>query len=218
MYPTIECTLDEADQQDWWRLNNASFSDLNDIDNDGVQNDEDLDDDGDGLIEIRMADMFNNMRYVLNGTGYSDGGVSINATGCGGDCKGYELMGDIDLSGSNWMPIGGPGCEGSPFAAVFEGNRHTIKDLTINRPNESCVGLFSSLEPDAIIRNVRLSVRGINGANKTGGLVGLARGARIHSSRVTLLDGNEINGANKTGGLVGSAEGARISSSGVSIE
>ena len=181
-YPAITCAPNGVKpQRNWWMLNKVNFLALNsmtdDSDNDGVPDDADLDDDGDGLIEINSLAMFNNIRYVLNGSGYKDGDLSVTSfSGCSGDCKGYELTRDIYLGSLDWMPIGGPGCESSPFAAIFEGNNHRIYSLNIFLPEESCVGLFASLESDAVIKNVHLHPRRINGANNTGGLVGLARG------------------------------------------
>ena len=43
-----------------------------DLDNDGVFDTDDVDDDGDGLIEIRSLDMLHNIRYNLAGTSYDD--------------------------------------------------------------------------------------------------------------------------------------------------
>ena len=43
---------------------------LPDLDGDLIRDSADIDDDGDGLIEIWNADMLHNVRYVLNGTGY----------------------------------------------------------------------------------------------------------------------------------------------------
>ena len=180
-----------------------------DDDGDGVPDHADLDDDGDGLIELRSAAMLDNTRYAPDGSGYSERAGSINNLGCGGQggvvrCEGYELMANISLSGFAWTPIGGPGCGGSPFAAVFEGNGYRISGLSLNRSDESCVGLFASLEPGALIQNVDLTGDVINGGNNTGGLVGSGRWAHIRSSS-TLF--NEINGMDNVGGLVGDGEG-----------
>ena len=44
-----------------------------DPDEDGILTVVDVDDDGDGLIEIRTAAELNNIRYVLDGSGYQAG-------------------------------------------------------------------------------------------------------------------------------------------------
>ncbi len=100
-----------------------------DLDGDGVLNAVDVDEDGDGLIELRTAEQLNMMRYSLDGSGLDDGTsdndntTGGNSDGCGGGfhsngttittCNGYEQMADIDLndlgrdaSGSNWEPVG----------------------------------------------------------------------------------------------------------------
>ena len=64
----------------------------------------DVDDDGNGLIELWNATMFDNVRYVLNGSGYgvSSAESDIRSDGCGGqvginECNGYELTANISL-------------------------------------------------------------------------------------------------------------------------
>ena len=150
-----------------------------DCDDDNLRDDADVDDDGDGLIELWSATMFDNVRYVLNGSGY---GVSstesdIRSDGCGGqgginECNGYELTANISLSdyasGLGWDPIGE--LRGSfidelgetilntsgSFNAIFDGNGHWIRDLRINRISRKGVGLFGSVTGDATIRNLNV--------------------------------------------------------------
>ena len=78
-------------------------------------------------------------------------------------CQGYELTADLDFdapgapdytSGAGWVPIGADGTN-TKFAAIFDGNGHTISNLTINSSNVQDVGLFGWAEGDEI-RNVGL--------------------------------------------------------------
>ena len=69
-----------------------------DCDNDGAGDGADIDDDGDGLIEITTPVELNAVRYALEGDGRRllRNGV-LNTDGCGGDgsitsCNGYELV------------------------------------------------------------------------------------------------------------------------------
>ena len=91
-----------------------------DTDGDGIKNDEDIDDDNDGLIEIYTLAQLNNMRYNLGGTGYqtsssmtpvTTGAPTAATADCASDTGGiylcgYELMSnldfDIDNDGSTW--------------------------------------------------------------------------------------------------------------------
>ena len=74
----------------------------------------DVDDDGDGLIEIGTHAEFNAIRYSMAGTSLiSTMGGEEDSTGCGGQagissCSGYELTDDISLASyPKWVPIGG---------------------------------------------------------------------------------------------------------------
>ncbi len=202
-----------------------------DDDNDGHMNDIDIDDDGDGLIEIGTAAELDAVRYALNGRGIRLlGGAALNTTGCGGadgisSCSGYELVRDISLvayanadGGKGWQPLGNDtasstdGCQGDPFDGTFEGNGRMISGLSINRPDQDCVGLFGSIAANSEIRNLKLRAERVVGKLFVGGLVGDGSLARIHSSSVEV---GEVSGRNNIGGLVGEGSLARIHSSSV---
>lgn len=131
-----------------------------DIDDDGVANDVDVDDDGDGLIEIHDLVMLNAIRHDLDGRYYDDEaddgeGNEGDATGCpSAGCRGYELVRSLDFADdgsypdgiieSAWRPNQGnlgagdnagwePINDGTsnPFGATFDGNGHTISNLYI---------------------------------------------------------------------------------------
>ncbi len=203
-----------------------------DCDGDSVVDGEDIDDDGDGLIEIATAEELDAVRYALNGNGRRlSEDAALNTTGCGGDgsttsCNGYELVADISLAtyanadgGKGWQPLGhdtdsGTGqCQGAAFAGTFEGNGWTISDLSINRLSEDCVGLFGHIAEDSEIRNLTIRAETVIGEDSVGGLVGDGRSARIISSSVVA---DEVRGSGaRVGGLVGWGDSARIISSSV---
>lgn len=69
----------------------------------------------------------------------------------------YRLTADVDLAGLDWTPIG---TSTYPFAGVFDGNGHSIKNLTLTKCNtDAKVGLFGSVKT-AVIKN--LTIEGAN--------------------------------------------------------
>ncbi len=75
----------------------------------------DVDEDDDGLIEVRSLIELHNMRYNLAGTSYKTNTASVgNSAGCPtgseGGCFGYELTQDLDFDrdgdGKTWSGIG----------------------------------------------------------------------------------------------------------------
>ncbi len=157
-----------------------------------------VDIDGDGLIEIYNADHLNAIRYNLSGTSWKSSAISTGLTGgCpAGVCRGYELVGNIDLGttrwgttsgytgtdrlSSGWDPIGQ--CQGSTsscsttnsFNAIFEGNGFEISNLFIYQSamNKSS-GLFSGVGLNGSINGLGLNIVWISSASsKVGGLVG----------------------------------------------
>ena len=198
-----------------------------DDDNDNLPDELDIDDDGDGLIEIRTADMLHNVRYTLNGRGYRESAMAaVNDLGCGNqadsECIGYELTADISLAdyadyegGKGWLPIGNDtdmdgDCGAQGFNATFEGNGMTISDLTIARDDEECVGLFGFMAPAARIRNLHIRADSIHGKNSVGALVGDGRHAIIANSSAI---SHTVKGTATIGGLIGDGRFAEITSS-----
>ena len=207
-------------------------SDSNDEDGDGCRNDEDIDDDGDGLIELATHQQLNAIRYALNGNGSrSAENAALDTTGCGGDggttCSGYELVADISLAtyaddegGKGWQPLGHDidgaiiGCQGTAFNGTFDGNGWTISNLNISRSAEDCVGLFGHMARGSEIRNLTLSGKAVAGRNRVGALVGESNSARIVAAEVVM---EKMRGATAVGGLMGFGNDARVHSSSVEV-
>ena len=209
----------------------VSNNEQDDFDNDMVGDACDVDTDGNGLIEIATAQELNQTRYNLLGSSFtrSAGGVG-DANGCGNggsvtECNGYELTNDISLADyANWQPIGScmnyndssGSCTPTTkfFNAIFDGNNHTINDLTITNLAGSYAkgaGLFGAIGSDSILRNIHIRSGNISdGGNNVGLLVGYARGAMIINSSAE--GAVNASGAN-VGGLVGLGWDAEITSS-----
>ncbi len=206
-----------------------------DNDSDGCRAaDEDVDDDGDGLIEIATAAELYLVRYNLGGTSFKIKADAVgNATGCGGQdgittCNGYELAANISLSDyDNWQPIGEcfsyreilnevfcNDAEAS-FNSIFDGNGHIISNLTIINDSADYVngsGLFGAITSPVQLRNVHIRDANISGGFRyVGALVGFTHLSNIASSSVQQ---GEINtNADNVGTLVGYGFGITVSSS-----
>ena len=123
-----------------------------DTDIDGIPDSTDVDDDGDGLIEIDSLEKLHNIRYNLIGTSYktSDDDVG-DKTGCGGVggviiCNGYELTQDLSFDkngdGITWS---GNSMDGytldvddsiSPYFIVVEGGWEPIGEGTLDHNDD----------------------------------------------------------------------------------
>ncbi len=108
----------------------------------------------------------------------------------------YILMNDIDLSSvSSWVPIGS---SSSNFIGSFNGNGHTISNLTIT--SGDYVGLFGYVV-DASIYNLTISSANIAGLDYAGGLVGLVSNTKIWD---IIMQDVVVSGYGSVGGIVGS--------------
>ncbi len=171
------------------------------------------DSDGDGLIEIHTIEQLNAVRYDLDGNGQvaqsDEAAYSAafsnpeNGVVCptGTTCEGYELFGDLAFGPDTaWTPIGD---NANPYNADFDGNGHSIANLSINSPSTDQVGLFGVLASGKTIRNVGLLHVDISGGHQTGALVGRNLGA-VESSYVT----GSVSGTTEVGALVGRSAGS----------
>ena len=195
------------------------------------------DSDGDGLIEIENLDQLNAIRYDLDGTGQvaaanavayatafpgrsqSHGCPDRNSDNNPGPCAGYELNADLDFdtdgSGSvgagddypNWAPIA---TGTSSYTAAFNGNGHTISNMTINISGVSQAGLFGSTSGGTLenvgLLDVSITARD-SGAQflSVGGLAGYRRGA-VRASYATGTINTTVGSVptvTSAGGIVG---------------
>ncbi|MBN2857260.1 MAG: T9SS type A sorting domain-containing protein [Candidatus Delongbacteria bacterium] len=131
---------------------------------------------------IGNPDDLNNIRYI---TGY------LNVKNY------FQQISDIDInvapwnSGEYWKPI-------KYFTDIYNGNDFSIDNLTIVRPEENNLGLFSETE-DALIRNLKFNSAGIIGGNNAGTVAGYAENSTFNNINISVM----MTGENNVGGLVG---------------
>ena len=180
----------------------------------GDRADYDLDDDG--LIEINDLLDLDEIRNNLNGATLYGSSLGCPVSGC----KGFELTTDLDFDsngdnkvnaedhgglfwdgGKGWSPIGRYYHEG-PFAAIFNGNGHQIRNLYIKRPDDYRVGLFSyaqnSVFEDLIITGPQSLVEG---STYVGALVGYTTLSEFRR----IFVGAHMRGRSTVGQLMGRA-------------
>jgi len=88
----------------------------------------------------------------------------------------YQLIADIDLDGEDWVPIGDID---TPFQGNFNGNGHTISNLSINDNHMGFNGLFGYLKGDVEDLNIINFTIDIddNFVINAGGLAGMSLGS-----------------------------------------
>lgn len=128
----------------------------------------------------------------------------------------FVLANDIDLSdfstGEGWVPIG---TIANKFTGTFNGNGYTISNLTINRPDTTCQGLFGDAN-NATLKNINIKNANIT-ANIGGGiLMGAQRGGSTSNCHT---EGVLVGKTHSFGGIVGQFYGEiKNCSSNVKIE
>jgi hypothetical protein len=137
----------------------------------------------------------------------------------------YVLMNDLDATtvgyaqlagpaangGRGWDPLGTYGMwdaqqwkwAGDMFQGAFYGRGHQIRNLFINRPDDSQVGLFGHVN-QGLLDDVGVTDSAVNGGSYAGGLVGWSSGATI---RNCYYSGSVTSGA-FAGGLAGFYHGS----------
>ena len=164
--------------------------------------------DGDGWFGICSVQQLEAIQTL--GTG-SDKGQRTVLDLAVRNARRYELVRDLDAAAiANWVPIGNCGTENNcmvardkyGFAGGLDGNGHTLRNLTINRPDTGGVGLFGTLAKTGVVRNLTLENATVTGLHGTGALVGANFGyvADCHASV-------KVVGRLATAGLVGGNAG-----------
>jgi filamentous hemagglutinin family protein len=111
----------------------------------------------------------------------------------------YALGTDVDaISVANFAPIGAS----STFSGIFDGQGHTVSNLTINDTTDNYVGLFG--HSIGKIRNINLSAESVTGsANYLGGLAGYSSGKVSNSTVAGALMQEDTLHEDYFGGLLG---------------
>jgi hypothetical protein len=153
----------------------------------------DYDVDADGLIEINsLADFF-----AIQDT-FGAAQLYGESTGCPDQgCSGFELMADLDFAST-------PSTQSWPAAylyqSVFEGNYHTIKNITASSFKGGDGGLFRTLDKSTL-RNLNIENVNFNQTADTylGTIAATALNSFLINVRVT---GGSLRATHYTGGLV----------------
>ena len=131
----------------------------------------------------------NNIRYYLDRHFILVNDLHVTTAGYG------EWASPTANAGKGWQPIG---TDDDPFAGVFYGQEHEIRDLIINRHNEDYVGLFGAVHEDGVIEDTGIMNVTLNGHYGVGGLVGMNYGTVNNS-----YSSGNMNGYSRVGGLIG---------------
>ncbi len=136
--------------------------------------------------QLQLMSMNLNASYTL--------GANIDAS----ETSGFNPSGMWSLAG--FVPIG----TGSRFNGSLDGRGFTITSLSINRPSEDNVGLFSTLYLNGTVTGVGLIGAEIIGNQNVGTLAGSNLGIITNSyATIDVCGCGKVDGINSVGGLVG---------------
>jgi len=135
--------------------------------------------------------------------------------------RNIQLMNDIDMSGYQWIPLGGNGED--RFSGTFDGSGYRISNIRIPISSLQYVGFFGQSSGEVKNLGLVVDIGGGtftgNGNTTTGGLIGQLDGGRIDRCYVQgkVVGVNATTGigaiASVTGGMVGEAKNSSITSS-----
>lgn len=114
------------------------------------------------------------------------------------------LENDIDMTGETWEPI-------ETYSGTFNGNGHTISNLTINTTSTrsafgTLTGFIGTLN-GGTVKNLTLRNVNITGKSYTGAIVGSCiNGSYIYCCQVT----GKVKGTSSVGGIVGYSNRGKI--------
>jgi len=88
------------------------------------------------------------------------------------------------------------------FQGTFNGNGHSIRNMTIDAPGRRCIGLFGYVGNDAVINDVRIENARVSGGRHVGLLAGMNKGTISYCGCSGSSSGND-----RVGGLIGTNRG-----------
>ncbi|MDH4068264.1 MAG: hypothetical protein OEU97_04920 [Dehalococcoidia bacterium] len=129
----------------------------------------------------------------------------------------YTLMNDLDSTTPGYQNLAGPTANGGKgwqpigdlidgFTGSLDGQGFEIKDLFINRPSGSCVGLFGCA--NGTVKSVGVMNANVTGYWQVGIMVGINEGTVSNSYSTGTVGGDSF-----VGGLVGWNEKSTLSNS-----
>jgi len=159
----------------------------------------------DGRYEICSAQQLQAIATLGTGDGAATG-LSDEAR----RARSYQLVVDIDAAGMEFAPIGNCGPTGNcmralgefGYAGVFDGQGHTIRNLTIQADERGGVGLFGVLSASGVVMNLYVENASVSGRAGVGSVVGSNFGVVYRCE----AEGSTA-GAMAIGGLVGGSAG-----------
>ena len=110
----------------------------------------------------------------------------------------FKMTADIDLSGTNWTPIG---TSDHPFKGTFLGNGYKITGLSINTDQDNA-GLFGMVE-DATLSGVMVENASVNGVGNCGILVGYVKSGTTNTTIEHCMTMGSVSGSSSVGGFAG---------------
>jgi hypothetical protein len=153
--------------------------------------------------------------YDLNAVRDNQEGSYLLMNNLGSTTPGYEeLASPTANQGKGWEPIGASIDQGVDhgvvgFMGTFDGQGYEIRDLFINRPDESYVGLFLGVGQEGVIKDIGVVNATVTGNVGVGALAGWHRGTVSNSYSTGNATGNSL-----VGGLVGLTDiGSTVSNS-----
>lgn len=130
-----------------------------------------------------IQELFAFAQAVNNGVNFAGKKVLLNA--------------DIDLNGAEWTPIGN---STNKFQGIFDGQGHTIKNLVVNMPGKSNVGLFGHTT-NGEIKNLTVENAKVTGRLNVGVVAGTPYTSKY--SNIMVKGHVEVNGMAYVGGVAG---------------
>jgi hypothetical protein len=115
--------------------------------------------------------------------------------------SGYdELASPTANEGKGWEPIGTwtPESSWTGFMGTFDGQGYEIRDLLVNHPGTTGVGLFGFIDDGGVIQNLGMANATVTGYSYVGSMIGLSFGTVSNS-----YSAGSVTGGEWVGGLVG---------------
>lgn len=151
--------------------------------------------------------------------------------------RNYKLMADLDFEGQEFVPVPQ---DHSSYIAIFDGNSHTLKNITCESASTDGIGVFTYIGTSGTIKNLNVENINLKGNGRIGGIAAQSHGKIenciiksgtiigegnadvggivgykslgdvVNCENFAAVSGNGVKGKGSTGGIVGSASTEKL--------
>ncbi len=133
--------------------------------------------------------------------------------------EGYTvtLVNDVDLQNAEWTPMGSYSAQ-KYFKGTFDGNNHTISNLTAGDGSTNDQGFIGASSGAVAVKNITFNNADIQTKGRGAVVIGHAVNGAVTLENITITGDVKIEGVTQVGTVIGSGANANYTASNITVD